>query len=978
MWYAVMMAGGCDCNDPGIGQQPRLQVEPKVVIFPVIGVGNKESRVVTLSNQGTAVLQIQKLSLNPKGDSDYKLIDPPVTPLELAPTKKVEVTVEFHPTTAGRPQSELWIDSDDPKEARVIVPLRTVGNAPRIAVEPKLVNFGFVDEGKTETREVKISNIGDADLNLKKIWIASASKDFAIKGGDKWQPQSLASKQHTTLSLSYSPSDTGGDIGELWIESDDPDQAQVRVLLEGRRSEPDLSVSPAILDFGGVPINKSRHLSLILGNRGGANLIISNLAKSKTTSDEFSVILPPLPIQIEPGKSSALAVFYSPKDKGTDWGQLIIESNDPDTPVFNVQLVGQSPPAGIDVNPMLLDFGSIPRSTTKTLALYIVNKGSVHIDLTAFNISSPTNAFQLATPPSLPVTLQPNDFLVLRVSFAPQSDSAHKGKLEIASTDQIRPSVEVDLVGNVIPTPPCFLQATPTLLNFQAVGIGQSSELSADVTNIGSGTCWLFQAGLDPATDLDFVLTSGDITMPISLGSGRTYRVKVAYSPRNAGPAQGTLQVIYGAGLVQRSAPLQILLTAIGAGPRICINPSLVDFGGVKISASQNEQFNLRSCGTVPVTISKISIDSGTSSEYSIPTPPALPQTLAVGSDINVTAKYAPIDPGADMGKIEIQSNSGGSPKIYAHLRGYALSPGESCGALAGRICAPDGVTWLSGATVSVKTPDGRTIQADTDTDGYFYLPCVPPGSHSFNVKKGAYSTDFTATVVESATTTLSSPQCVDPSRTKIAVVWGEWDQIQHILDRLKLIYTLYTKDGARSTEKLLKNLQEMKKYDIIFLNCGIDDSMITASVASNLRQFVEGGGSVYASDFSYDFVELAWPNAITWLGNDASIGSARQATGAKVQAKVISSLLMQRLGGRNQVEIHYRMCPCAAAEKAESGTNVILSGDRMNQGNPDMPLALHFKPSAKSGNVIYTTFHNDEQISRTIDIILRFLIFEL
>jgi hypothetical protein len=56
----------------------------------------------------------------------------------------------------------------------------------------------------------------------------------------------------------------------------------------------------------------------------------------------------------------------------------------------------------------------------------------------------------------------------------------------------------------------------------------------------------------------------------------------------------------------------------------------------------------------------------------------------------------------------------------------------------------------------------------------------------------------------------------------------------------------------------------------------------------------------------------------------------------------------------------------------------VILSGDRMNQGNPDMPLALHFKPSAKSGNVIYTTFHNDEQISRTIDIILRFLIFEL
>ncbi len=966
--------GGCDCENAQRGQLPKIQVEPKAVVFAVIGVGNEKSQVVRVSNIGNAVLDISTIQIDPGGDKSYQLFNVPKTPTSLKPGDSIKLSVKFKPTAAGRPESTLWIDSNDPDQGRTIIPLRTVGNAPRIQVKPLNVDFGFVDAKQTKTKSVQVTNVGSADLHLKKLFITAADKDFSVvEQGGAW-PMVLKPQKSIAIKVAYRPSNPGADIGELWIESDDPNKAKQRVVLQGQRSEPNISVNPIVLDFGGVAPKKTRNLPLIISNRGGATLTVSNIVKEAGSSAEFSFIVPSLPVQIPSGQSMTIATFYSPKDKGTDNGVILIESDDPDSPKIKVNMVGQSPSAGIEVSPLLLDFGKLPQGASRTKAVSIVNKGSIPIQLKALPIKSAAQVFKINVPPKLPHTLNPNGFLVLKVTYAPQSNNSYQGTLEVQSSDPVSPMIPVKLLGTVVPAPPCFLQGKPSLVNFQNVALGKSVQKTVLVTNIGSGTCWLFEAGLAPSTHLDFSLASGAITLPIALGAGQKYSLRVAYSPQRPGPANGILQVKYGLGLLSRSPPLQVALSAIGAGPRLCIFPKAVDFGAVTKGSKKTESFRIVSCGTDPVTISSLALATGTSSEYKITKGASLPLVLAINKDVTVTVEYAPKDIGFDLGRVAISSNAAGASQQFVFLRGYGVNKGQTCGALRGRICAPDGQTWLTGAVVSVRLPSGKSIQATTDIDGYFYLPCIPPGRHKFSVRKGAFSTDFTATIVTATTNTLKNPKCVDPSRTKIAVVWGEYDEVQNILDRLKLSYTFFQNNPA----SLLSSLSKMKKFNIIFLNCGMDESVFGSKEINNLRQFVKGGGSLYASDFSYDPIEMAWPNAVDWLGNDSTRNAAEKVGSAKVPATVLNTTLINRLGGRKKVTIKYDLCPCAAAVAAGAGTNTLLRGDRTNKGNSKEPLAVFFKPYAKGGTVVYTTFHNDEQFSRTIDIILKFLIFEL
>ncbi|TNE49579.1 MAG: choice-of-anchor D domain-containing protein [Deltaproteobacteria bacterium] len=972
--FVVAMIAGCDCENVQVGQQPKLQVEPKAVVFPVIGVGNEKTQEVRLTNVGAKDLEITSIQLDPDGDPSYTLTTKIELPLVLKPEGSTVLSVKFKPTAAGQPQSAIWIDSNDTEQARTLVPIRTVGNAPRIQVKPPALDFGFVDTNQTETRMATITNVGSATLSLNKLYIQASDKDFTLADqGGTW-PLSLAPQKSIQVKVAYRPSNPGADIGELWIESDDPSQPKVRVLLQGQRSEPNISVNPVVLDFGGVPPGKPKNLPLIIANKGGALLTVSKIEKEAGSSADFSFIVPSIPIQIPPGQSVTIATFYSPKDKGRDSGAILIESDDPDSPQIRVTMVGQSPPAGIEVSPLLLDFGSLPPKASRTKALYIVNKGGTPLDLTGLTVKGATQEFQVVSPPTYPHKLNPGSFLTVKVTYSPQSGNSHQGTLEVQSTDPVQSIVIVTLRGAVVPAPPCFLQAKPSLVNFGQVALGKSKQETIDVTNLGSGTCWLFEAGLGPSSNLDFSLASGAIILPVSLGPRGKHTVRVAYTPQQPGPASGNLQIVHGQGLLQRLPALQVPLSAIGAGPRLCVYPNLVDFGAVKQGTAKTESFRIVSCGTEAVTINKILNEIGTSPEYTVQNLPSLPLKLDVNKDISVTVEYKPKDLGFDAGNVEIQSTAVGASKQLVPLRGYGVTSNQQCGALRGRICAPDGNTWLTGAIVSV-TVGGSTIQAKTDINGYFYLPCVPDGTHKFDVQKGAFSTSFSATIATGTTNNLQTPQCVDPANTKIAVVEGEYDNVELILNRLKLSYTLYS---SGSENQLLGFYNTLKKYDIVFLNCGMDETVLNSVVTRNLQRFVREGGSVWASDFSYDAIEVAWPNAVDWIGDDNTRDAAQKLGAAKVQAKVLNPVLVHRLGGRSQVTVKYDQCPCAGATSAGAGTNVLLEGDRSGKGNPQEPLAIFFKPDPQGGNVVYTTFHNDEQFSRTIDVILRFMIFEL
>lgn len=966
---------GCDCEEVNVGQAPKLVVKPKAVVFPSVGVGNKVTEKVELSNQGNAPLQVKSITLDPDGDKSYRLTKVPDLPLELKAGEKSTIEVEYAPTEAGTPKSAVWIESNDPDTEKTVVPLLTASNQPQIQVKPSALDFGFVEKGRVSSKEVTIRNIGNADLHVQKIYLEQIGKDFSLPSGQTLTDVTIAPDKEVVFKVHYSPTDAGGDSGTLWIESDDGVRPKSKVTLVGRRSEPDIQAKPLVLDFGGVAPNSSRALSLAIENRGGAVLTITNIALDPGPDKEFSAILPSLPLQVKPNSVIKVATFYRPINKGLDNGLLTISSDDPDTPELKVRLVGQSPPAGIVVRPLLLDFGGIPVNGSRSLSVTVANTGAKPVKLTGTVIDSPSKAFQVSPAPSVPVTILPNSSTVVNVAYSPPTNARHKGTLTIQSDDLVQPEVKVELVGTTVAAPPCFLKAKPSAMNFGNVAVGKSKTIQVDITNAGSGSCVLFGLKLSFASDFSFLMQSGQLVLPKSLGPNAVHRASVSFTPTTARPAFGTLEVSYGVSLFQRLPSLNIPLTGMGDGPAVCVEPSVVDFGGVALTGKKNEIFQIRSCGTRPVTISKIVLAQGANPAFSLAQLPTLPTTLAPGNTVAVTSAFAPTVEGPASGLVEIHSDAAGTPISHGQLYGYGIKKGQQCGAVRGRICATDKVTWMSNATVSITLANGKVIQTKTDKDGYFYLSCVPAGNHQVKASKGSFQVDFQTTVVDNQTQDLKTPVCFDATKTKIAVVWGEYDEIQLFLDKLGLTYTFY---GQSNGADLLGRYKEMIKYDIIFINCGADESVINGAMGQRLQNFVKQGGSVYMSDFAYDFLEVGWPNVVDWVGNDASRGAAESAGGGTVQGTVHDATLIHRLGGLKQVPIQYKQCPCAGALSVQDKKVAVITGDRMKTGDKTQPLAVLFQPDPTGGHVAYTTFHNTEQSDRLISILMRYFIFEL
>jgi hypothetical protein len=155
-----------------------------------------------------------------------------------------------------------------------------------------------------------------------------------------------------------------------------------------------------------------------------------------------------------------------------------------------------------------------------------------------------------------------------------------------------------------------------------------------------------------------------------------------------------------------------------------------------------------------------------------------------------------------------------------------------------------------------------------------------------------------------------------------MAVITGEFDQIENVLAKLgygeidasgrfdvtqPYDFTIVDGTGALSDEEFM-NVDEfltdadlMSEYDIIFINCGIDESSLAGNVdvQTNLMTYVSDGGKLYVTDWSYGFLENTFPWFINFYqgGEDhehaETYGEALEGTGGiTVDADVKDSVL--------------------------------------------------------------------------------------
>lgn len=164
--------------------------------------------------------------------------------------------------------------------------------------------------------------------------------------------------------------------------------------------------------------------------------------------------------------------------------------------------------------------------------------------------------------------------------------------------------------------------------------------------------------------------------------------------------------------------------------------------------------------------------------------------------------------------------------------------------------------------------------------------------------------------------------------------------------------------------------------FDALFLNSGTrglgqfvyndvdpDDALVTdPAVVGTLREYVARRRTVVASDWSYDLIEQAWPERITFLEEAQGLDAAQRGTSRSVVARVTDEALADALGN-SQLEVFFDFSYWSVMQSVGRGVTVHLRGDveyRPTDGSStarmeDVPLLVSFEH--EGGRVILSSF---------------------
>ncbi len=331
-----------------------------------------------------------------------------------------------------------------------------------------------------------------------------------------------------------------------------------------------------------------------------------------------------------------------------------------------------------------------------------------------------------------------------------------------------------------------------------------------------------------------------------------------------------------------------------------------------------------------------------------------------------------------------------------------AHPPVETTGTITGRVCDPAGFTWLEGATVysNLADPDGLfydMLLTETDADGYWSLEEVPVDVPlTFYVQHGGTMIDeHHVTLFPGEFLRLDEPDCFDPTVLDIAVVTGDFDDFDEVLEGIGVLdYTLIDGGHRGQLESFLLDPDAMAEHDLIFFNGGciesgifydLDDAdnPIPPQVIANVQAYVEQGGFVYASDWAYDIVEQAWPDKLDFLGVDHVPDSAQLGNAQVVQASISNEVLGQFLDDEDgTMQVLYDLPVWPPLEQVSHTVSTHLLGTvtyreaGVDIPIPSSPMMVSF--NGGGGKVVFSTFRLAANIDDQMLLMWKYALFEL
>jgi MYXO-CTERM domain-containing protein len=549
----------------------------------------------------------------------------------------------------------LKLEPDDSNYCASHVVLTLTVAQRQIQVTPSSLSFGNRKKSTTTTKTVRVTNMGDAVLNVSGV---TATAPYTVSPTLPFQVPSGGGQD---LTVTFAPTALGQLQSNLSIASDDPANPTKLVPLDGFGVASAADPVPGALAFGEAVANGPGVTKTVtVNNVGNASFHITP-ALGGADSALFSVT--PSADDVPANGSKSFTVTFLPVSSVAATASLNFTTDEAGAPaVPSVSLTGTGVQPTIQVPPAL-SFADVLVNNNAPATLTVMNSGTGTLNVSNIVKGGPGAGAYTFTPSTLAILA--GQSAQLSVTFAPTVAGTANATLTLTTNDTANPSVVVNVTGRGIAP----VATVPGLMAFGDLQKGTSTTLPLTVTNSGTGTLTvsnIVKGGTDPSL---FSFTPATLTVL----EGQSQDVTVTFSPTTQASASATLTLTTNDAA---HSSIVVSLTGRGVNPTITVASPLA-FGDQQTGGSKTLPLTVTNNGTGALTITGIT-KGGTNPTLFSFTPATL--TVLEGQSGTVTVTFSPTALGAASATLTLATNDVAKASVVVTLTGRGVNPTATVG----------------------------------------------------------------------------------------------------------------------------------------------------------------------------------------------------------------------------------------------------------------------------------------------------------
>ena len=572
----------------GTGTAPAVTLTPTNLVFGSQLVGTTSaSQSSTLRNSGTASLTIASITVVGANAGEFGQTND--CPVSLAANATCTITVTFSPSATGSRAATVQI-SDNAVGSPHALTLSGTGATPvpAVTLSPTSLAFGSQLVGTTSASQSStLKNTGTGPMTITSIGLTGANAgDF---GQSNSCPGSLAANATCTITVTFSPTVSGGRAASVSIADDAPGTPHTIPLSgNGTTPAPAVMLTPTSLTFASQLVGStSASQSSMVKNTGTDVLTITSIGMTGTNAADFGQTND-CPATLAVNGTCTISVTFSPTAGGSRVATVSIVDNAASSP-DSVTLggTGVTPAPAVTLTPASLGFGSVRVGTTSASQLSTLkDTGTAPLTITGITMVG-ANAGDFAQTNDCPGTLAVNATCTITVTFSPTATGVRAANAQI--TDDAGGSPQSIALSGTGTAPAVTL--SPTTVNFGSQRVGTTSAAqTVNVMNTGTAALSIASIGLAGTNAGDFSQSTTCALSPATLAAGASCTISVRFAPTAAGARSASLQIADDAS----GSPHSVALSGTGTTTAIAFDKSL----GTKSENANSASMTLTTSGT--------------------------------------------------------------------------------------------------------------------------------------------------------------------------------------------------------------------------------------------------------------------------------------------------------------------------------------------------------------------------------------------